>query len=698
MKAAITISLFFLVISSFGQQDSTESKPWQLGYTEIERESYLINPVFIIKGEDIRRFPTLNFLEAVNGLFPWVFSFEPNANDFLFVVDGNILADINAISLYNIEEVAFVRGGLEAGNYPFAKRGSFIIRTKSKSASASFEFNANTGLVYLKNGSPFRFVNSAFYRYDSARSKGVQQNYQLSYSGKKGKASYFLSGNFAHDQNPPVFLQQVGPTVTDTFNYKQRVNVARFYAATAVPILPSLLFDFQGIADVQRAKIYSSSSYTQGNFLTVKNSVLPERYYTLYSSLNWTINKSFSNKFSFAYSNNNERTKMESTTTSDLPDLVTGSTTDTSKVKRGYIESNTAYESAGNRTWKIKAGLLLRYNFLHFRKGHLGLIFVNDQLNSTEGSIYRDRVKIITGVPYITLNFKNLLSLYGGLQLFVRDLEFGRWGVKNGSKRLPYGGAVFSVMNLFSQKKVMNRFDLGINYSVRNNNLTDYYRLEKKETPDQLTPAFVYTPDRQDDFLKDKIFSVQATAGFLEDRFMIGTEWFKGKDGRYFALSIPTAPGPSVIYVPGDVDTKGISVFGKAQLLQSKNYSWSIRANAVKQDRKIPYNLTQREIYYPVAVGLQNSLSIGDFFAQMTTVMGFDKEIVLYTSGFPGPSEKVDDLSVSHILLGYKLSLNKKWISDMQVFAQAKNIIASKTKRSYEEWPRYIGMGLNVVF
>ena len=48
MKAAITISLVFLVISSFGQQDSTESKTLQLGYTEIERESHLINPVFII--------------------------------------------------------------------------------------------------------------------------------------------------------------------------------------------------------------------------------------------------------------------------------------------------------------------------------------------------------------------------------------------------------------------------------------------------------------------------------------------------------------------------------------------------------------------------------------------------------------------------------------------------------------------------
>ncbi len=103
MKPAITLLLCIVVMNAFSQQDSSTAKPFQLGYTEILPESNLINPVFIVKGEDIRRFPTLNFLEAVNGLFPWVFSFEPNANDFLYVVDGMIITDINAISLFSIE-------------------------------------------------------------------------------------------------------------------------------------------------------------------------------------------------------------------------------------------------------------------------------------------------------------------------------------------------------------------------------------------------------------------------------------------------------------------------------------------------------------------------------------------------------------------------------------------------------------------
>ena len=657
----------------------------------------MVNPVFIIKGDDIRRFPTLNFLEAVNGLFPWVFSFEPKANDFLYVVDGNILADINAISLYNIEEVAFIRGGLDAGNYPFAKRGSFIIRTKSVSGNSTFEFNASTGLVNLRSGGPFYNVNSAFYAYDSARSKGVQHNYQLSYAGKKGKASYYLSGNFAHDQNPPVFLQQIGPTVTDSFNYKQRINVSRFYAATTIPILSSLLFDFHGIADIQRAKIYTSSSYTQGNFLTIKNGTLPERYYTLYSSLNWTINRFFSNKLSFAYSDNKERLEMGSVTNSDLPDVYTGSVMDTTKVKRGYLENNTVYQSMSNQAWKIKAGLSMRYNFFNVRKGHLGLNFLNDLLNSAEGSTYHARMRIITAVPYFSLEYRNLLSFYGGIQFFVEDVgKNGIANLKSSSKRLPYGGAVFSAMNLFSEKKIVNRFDLAFNYSVRNNNLTNYYRLEKKETPDQLSPSLVYYPYTRDDFLKDKLFSLQVTAGFSEDRFIVGTEWFKGKADRFFALMVPTVPA-SVIYLFGEEETEGISIFGKARLLESKHYSWDMRFNAVKEKRANPYDVRQAGLYYPVTFGLQNNISLTDFFVQLTAVMGLNKEILSVPPGSPG-SKKVDDLSISHLLFGYKLILDKKWIREMQVFAQAKNIIASKNKDSYREWPRYIGMGLNVAF
>jgi hypothetical protein len=698
MKAAITISLVFLVLSSFGQQDSTEAKPLKIGYTEIERESRLINPLFIIKGDDIRRFPTLNFLEAVNGLFPWVFSFEPNANDFLYVVDGNILADINAISLYNIEEVAFIRGGLETGNYPFAKRGSFIIRTKSRSASSSFEFNANTGFQYLKSGRPFPLSNNPFYRYDSTRSKGVFQNYQLSYFGKAGKTNYYFSGNFAYDQTPPVSLQQIAVNGTTYFKYKTRSNLFRIHTGATIPLLPSLRLDLMGIAAFQKAKVYSTNSFTQGNYRTITNSDLPERYYTIYSSLNWTISKFFSNKLSYAYSDNKERLETGSIFTSDLPDVYTGSITDTTKVKRGYIENNTAYQSKDNHTWKIKTGLSLRYNFFNLRKAHLGMNFINNLLNSAEGSTFQGRTRFITAVPYITLAYRSLLSFYGGLQLFVKGIgKNGNPDIKSSSKRLPYGGAVFSLMNLFSQKKMLNRFDLGVNYSERNNNLTDYYRLERKETPDQVSPVSYYSFYAPNDFLKDKLFSLQATAGFLEDRFMIGTEWFKGKDGRFFALTIPTAPGSSVIYTSGNVNTKGIGVFGKAQLLQSRNYSWNLRVNAVKQERIKPYNFVQNEIYYPLTAGLQNNISMADFFVQLTVVMGFNKQSTSLVAGFP-TSKKVDELSVSHMLLGYKLSLHKTWISDMQVFIQAKNIIASKNIDSYREWPRYIGIGFNLAF
>ncbi len=695
MKPVLTLLFCLSGLLSVAQQDTIDASLLQVGYTGIPVKSRLINPVFVIKGDDIRRFPGLSFLEAVDGLFPWVCSFESNANDFLYIIDGNVIVDVNAVSLYNIEDVTFIRGGVDAGNYPYTKRGTFIIHSKKTSTLSSFQFNITSGYQYLKNDSPFFAPQNALSTSSSASTKELLQNYQISYSGKTGKAVYFLSANYANDKSPSLSFQQFWFQGTSTYRYLQQNSLFRFYAGASVPILPSLQFDFMGIADVQHGTNNSTAVYSTYNGIATVNSSLPERYYTLHTSLNWKINNSFSNKLSLAYSNNKERLEMDSNSISNQPYIYKTSVTDTSTVKRGYLENNTVFESGTKTSLKLKAGFLLKYNFDVLNRSHLGITVLNNQYYSAEGNHYQNRMKMLTGTPFINLDYKNLLSYYGGLGLILYNaFDYGNFRLRNSNRILPYTGVVVSVMNLFSQKKIINRLDIGIHYSVRNTNLSDLYRLEKKETPYQFSVFSVYTLYSPYDFFKDKLLSVQATAGFSDDRFMIGAEWFKGKEEKYL-IFYPLLPGSPSGITQGNVETKGLCIFGKAQLLKRNKYSWNMRLNAVKQERTNSNKYTFPEGYYPVTVGLQNNITIFDFFFQVSAAMGFDRELNPDNSSYTQP-EKVNDISLRHVLFGYKLPITKKWINSMQVFVQAKNIITSRNPNFYNSFSRYFGTGLNI--
>lgn len=114
---------------------------------------YSAAPLITIKGEDIRRFPSNNFLDAVNGLLPWVFYLTPNSNDFLFVVNGFLLMDVNNISLNDIEDVTFKRNNLNGGLYPFSRAGTFFITLKKASEyKPLFSFNSQYNTASNNDG------------------------------------------------------------------------------------------------------------------------------------------------------------------------------------------------------------------------------------------------------------------------------------------------------------------------------------------------------------------------------------------------------------------------------------------------------------------------------------------------------------------------------------------------------------------
>ncbi len=62
------LCLSFITSTLFAQDSTLENDatPWQKP-----------QQLMVVKGEEFRRFPSGNFLDALNGVFPWVFSQHP---------------------------------------------------------------------------------------------------------------------------------------------------------------------------------------------------------------------------------------------------------------------------------------------------------------------------------------------------------------------------------------------------------------------------------------------------------------------------------------------------------------------------------------------------------------------------------------------------------------------------------------------
>src|SRR5688572_15335312 len=144
-KRILTAILCTLATIPVFAQDSLVAK------TFIQQARYINPSLITIKGEEFSRFPSTRFLDAVNGLFPWIFSSNPDPNNYIYIVNGHVLSDINGISLYDIEEVSFARQ-MDPRYYPFTKAGTFYIKTKTvESRKPMISFNTQYNYSWNKD-------------------------------------------------------------------------------------------------------------------------------------------------------------------------------------------------------------------------------------------------------------------------------------------------------------------------------------------------------------------------------------------------------------------------------------------------------------------------------------------------------------------------------------------------------------------
>lgn len=679
------IALACLLVSQLSISQDNASTPSQ---------PYWGKPSIVIKGEEFMRFPAPDFLSAVNTLYPWIFSGDPNTNRYNFVVDGQTLFDINGISLYDIEEVTFNRLPVDGSLFPYSNTGTFYIRMRKGSGKATVRFNTQYNHSWKKDirstassGTDERYYNA-----------GYLQSNHLSASVGKGKLKVHSSAVFDMEKFP--YLKQDLQTASSNQHYKfsQRYNTIKGYLALQYHFSNRLEAGINGnyARDLTKGTMLSdeivffpSDTYQTITRMDVKK---PLTHYYANAFIKWSPVKNLQNELSYTYLKNDfhfDREQESNYYVNNTPDQYVQIFTDSKPWVRHRLFRNRLSYALNAGKWKIKTQGVFSYLNIKGEYNESRAEYRNGMPATFLNLVVRPEQKVSTLTPLAEIGYNDLFSLYGGWA-FVLNAD--KQGPMDGFSKNPFAGLV---LNLKKMARIdnMSRFDLSFHYSdmIRPNGnpfwLPYSHSLQSYFPNTQL--GFAYTAG-QAIIAKNKTLSVQVNTSFNNERWLIGAEWSRVKFDD--DVLVPVSIGTGMFYVPeaGTTTETGFSFYTQAKPISKENKEWKTRLNILIPDAKYEYasGLTPEPGYSALQVGWQNQVRYHRFFAQLNASVETDRPV----TGSTG-------IILNYLLAGYNLRIAPKSIlSNASLFIHARNLIADEDSKELYWFHSYAGAGINFSF
>src|SRR5688572_3917933 len=126
MKLKLTLRLVLALLFCsfytllFAQNDTS----WlDLGRIKLKKE---FTQSVTIKGKDLEQMPFASLAEAIN---VWLYGLATNNYSVAYVIDGNMITDVNAYSIHDIEEIILVQNALVQLNGATKEKQLVLITT-----------------------------------------------------------------------------------------------------------------------------------------------------------------------------------------------------------------------------------------------------------------------------------------------------------------------------------------------------------------------------------------------------------------------------------------------------------------------------------------------------------------------------------------------------------------------------------------
>lgn len=703
-----TTLLFFYAITALAQDSLKLTSNPATGITNATA------PVLTVKADEIRRFPSANFLEAIEGFFPWVHGPRQSTGDFLFIVNGVLMADVNSISLHDVEEISFTRDNMYGGLLPLAKAGTFFITLKKADNRLQVNFNAQFNFIDNR-GKPFYKYDAGFRPPVTVLSNNINNstgNYFLNHLSvaQAGNKYDWHAGIYFNEQKTPGLRQKAvtkyisgtnQDTVSPTVNgrLKEYGVMGTFNYQLLSTLKAGVLINYAGKNYDGDTGIINTSDISYA--YTNETSRIDFKTFTASVYLQWQPFKRLSNRLSANYVHFKQNAEENGelfflSQAVDIKQLTVGY--EKEKTKGLLISNHFACTIVKND--RINAGIDITANW--FKQDYktedrfvVTVMTTPPVPASVSGSAVQYNRKDITANPAFHFSYKNSIRAYAGA-----GYQFGT--IKNGDIKFsdrvnPYAGIDLDLKNIFTPGKALDALHLSFNYAklARSSYVLPEIKLGNQPPP---LPAFSgnFVPSTNlSDKIEDNMIAVKLTAGLLQSKWLFTAEWSKLTYDKIFFYQ---PYGSQNLYAVMDKETaQGFSIHSSVKLINRKKLQLSSRLSVL-----LPKIMSATE--YPGALnyvhdvavrsGWQNRLTVKNYFLQVNALLYFNQAHAVTVAG----TSRANYFAINNLLAGLNMNNAKGVLKNSTLFVQVRNLYVSKELKEQYIYNRFMGAGVNIAF
>lgn len=679
LSLALLLS-FFVSVAAKAQSDTAV---FELGRVDLPKK---FSQSVTIKAADLEKIPFTNLSDVIT---TWLYGYYGDKRSYLYVVDGILNTDVNAYSIFDIDEITMVQNASIYVNGALPGQVLLVVKTRRNAKpGVGVKVNGQTNMVTLRNVTG-----------NGAKSTtGYYSQYYASAYKSTGKISAGVSASFQHNPFPIIQFNSSSPTPynSDRFKFNGYFD-AKLGSANVLHITAGYVPQNDDLKLTQL-------SFTQQGQVAAENTASGNQN-LLYGNLGLTTNitKGLVNKLSVGYQRH--KTKMHSLQSQMSYFIFNGSfTTTTSTTESDTSHTAKSFLVNDNLSYNLHAGKLSitpAVNFAYRKLTDSGSLF-GTLLTGGFPSTYSFkrtrsfRTSEIQLMPSVTLNYDDVVMLQTGFQKPLRKEIYGSYPIKQ-KDVLPFANIGIDVLKaagvadkntalLFSGSYAKS---LGVS-TEQNGPLSDQIIFYTNS-------GYSYNPSVDFNRKYDQ-FQAGLSLSLFQNRLSFSYNYQLVKGSTFIAMSQFLSPSVYYIeYYQFDKRTHVNRFEINADILNKTALKWrsSLNVNLFKQN----ISSTNKQSNQPFIVlpgqnlttgGMINRLSYKKFTGGLDILYCFNQERMVSWSNNGPVYSKYTSFSLQNVYVGYQFKTHR--LKDIEVYANAHNLLQNPASTITDN-RRFYGLG-----
>ncbi|MBO9563329.1 MAG: Plug domain-containing protein [Niastella sp.] len=648
LKPLLTVAAAICLLHNVYSQTDTSNNTLNLGRVKLQKD---FTQSITIKGEQLERMPFTNLSDALSA---WTYGYFINSANVVYVIDGVVINDINAYSVYDIREVTIVQNALTQVNGSLRQQLLAVVTTRNGGAGEQGITVAGQSFQVKNN---YRGVYSTPYESE----KNYFHQYHLAARFNKKNVQMGISANYLREVEP---MFKIGTNTSPTpMNFDRiRLNGWLNMKLGSAHDLSVRINAVPQIADLERSNVNADLSSYKGH----SNQLAFNPTIALRSGLSKNLTNELTASYA-AYKRKGERDIVQTSGANGNIDRVELDY----RTKQVLLMDQITYHGTLDNGWSIAPSVnaMFRYTEYDNEATSKGSINGSNYVNQYNYN-YDSRAFLVT--PSVNIYYKNIFNIQGGLLA-----NLSKTNGQDIEKILPFVSTSVDVWQLVQPG---SRHNLKLFASYAKNTNTGDYAIRMDQHADNINfPLTIITgpgsssPPILEPEGSYKAWQAGTRLGLLDNLLTLNYYFERRNYATPVYLMTPT--GYTIRYPELSANTQHISLMINVADKNTFTFTTGINATSIRNKSKdLPgYSL--------------GGIVIGDYNSGRTTwtggwvnrfsckgvIFGFD--FVYYFNPDRNPTTttnyRIDAAALQNAYIGYQFKL--KGAEGFEIYADTRN-------------------------